>query len=168
MKLTKLERTILINQLEIRKKLEGTDHHDRLLTILREGYSTWYDEAVAGVYEDVPEPDCDFVLEVLSMYRAIEWYKEDSGDALDKEPFSKFAGFDGNNEGPLLRFARFEIRGEDKWDEQKPHARSTDNFNSHMPMREIYGRMLIAFKALGPAPRLTKEDVTKVLAASRR
>lgn len=102
------------------------------------------------------------------MFRAIEWYKQDSGDKLDGEAFCHFAGFDGNNEGALLGFAKFEIETEHKWDEQKPYARMTDGFNSHMPVRPIYERMLAVFEPLSMKRKLTKDDVTRVLAAAPR
>lgn len=167
MKLTKYERKILINQFEIRKRLEATDQYDRLITILEEGYSYWYEEAVTGMCDDVSEDDCRFVRDVLLMFRMIEWYKQDSGDALEGELHTHFAGFDGNNEAELMGFAKFEIEGERQWDEQKRYAKITDGFNSHMPMRQIYERMLRVFNSLGSMRKLTRDDVMKVLAAAR-
>lgn len=166
MMLTKIERQMLINQFEIRKKLEATGDYDRLITILQEGYTIWYSDAVSGVADDVPESDCKFVRDVLSMFRMIEWYKQDSGDALEGELFSHFVGFDGNNEGQLLGFAQFEIERKNNWDEQKPYAKHTDGFNSHMPTRQIYERMLLVYNSLGSRRRLTKDDVLKILGAA--
>ena len=166
MKLTKLERRILINQLEILKHLdkEAQDYEERI-TILREGYSFRYEEAVGGVWDEVSESEYAFVLEVLSMFRMIEWYKEDSGDTLSGALFSHFAGFDRNYEGTLLRTAKFEIRRENNWDEQKKYEHKTDRFNSHCPLRPTYERMLAVFKTF-PTERLTGDQVTAILAAA--
>ncbi len=169
MKLSKLERLLLINQYTILQHLEETDEYDDVITVLRDGYEIHYDTAVDHISPGVSMADCEFVLEVLQMYRAIEDYKRDAKDPeVENSPFSHFAGFDGNNEGSLLSFVRFEIGKDNNWDEQKPYKKLTDGFNSHMSMRQTYERMLAAWKGLGEPLRLSKAQVTTILDAASR
>lgn len=169
-RLTKLDRTILIHLLKIRSALEGKNDYERQVTILREGYSLYYREALETVGEDdVSMAGCRFVLSVLQMYRAIERYKSEAGDTLEGDELSHFAGFDGTHETDLMGFARFEIERRGYWDEHKPHARSTDDFNSHTPMRATYEAMLQVFDSLPSSGRvhLSKPDVKRILDAGR-
>ena len=169
MKLTKLERRLLINQYEILKKLEETDGYDDLITILREGYTALYGNVVSTLYDGLPEQDCRFVLDVLDMYRALEHYYEDNGDEeLKKDLFARFAGFDGNNETHMMAFVQFLINGQGKFEEQKRRAAETDGFNSHMPCGDIYDRMLKAWEGQGRDYPLTGEVARKVVGAAKR
>lgn len=170
MNLTKIERLTLINQFKILKKLENTDDYDENIQILEEGYSFFYRNIFEHLYEDLSEADCKFVRDVLSMYRTIERYKEDSKDVgIAKRPFSHFAGFDGNEESHLLSFALFELSKDNSWDESKPYRDKpyTDGFNSHMPARAIYEQMLAAWTSLGRRHPMSAEDVAAVLGANK-
>jgi uncharacterized protein YfbU (UPF0304 family) len=165
MKLTKVERLLLINQFQIRKKLEGTDQYDQMIIILENGYSKYYDNAVNAVYDEVPEGDCDFVHEAFDMFQSIERYKQTSGDDLKGISCPYFTGFDSHNgEGQLLSFTLFEFKKKGQWDDLKRYATATRNFSSGFPMRQTYERMLLAFNPLGKRKELTKEDVMTVFA----
>ena len=165
--LSKVERALLIHLLQIRSALEGKEKYARPIEILREGYSLWYWEVLEGVDDEVPVAACRFVRSVLQMYQAIERYKSRTGDNLEEEDLSSFAGFDGNSETALMAFARFEIERRGYWDELKPYAPATDTFNSHDPMRSTYEAMLRVFDSLPSSSRveLTKPDVDRILAA---
>ncbi|MCA9623146.1 MAG: YfbU family protein [Myxococcales bacterium] len=168
MNLTKLERRLLINQFEILKKLEDTDEYDRLITILEEGYSSLYRDVLINLWDELPEADCNFVFEVLLMYRALEDYYEDKGDEeLKKNPSAKFSGFDGNNETHLMSFAQFLISQPGHWDFLKDRAAKTDRFNSHMPRVPVYERMLEVWEKSGDKLRLTAEEAKAVVQAAR-
>jgi uncharacterized protein YfbU (UPF0304 family) len=172
MTLTEFERMSLINQLSIRKALEkgNTRDIDELIEILREGYEVFYDEVSQyhGLDEPMPAELSKFVLDVLMLYRAIEFYKtEHPEDAeIQKMDHSHFAGFDGNNDGACLGFTRFLIETQGKFDEQRPHKERTDGFNSHWPVRETYERMLAKWNALGRPIPLEREQVVQILQAA--
>ena len=168
MNLTKLERLSLINQFEIRKRLEKTDAYDEWIKVLEEGYSLWYSEIFRNLSDDLSEEDCRFVSNVLSMYRAIHYYRQSAKEPLKDTTFAEFAGFSGNEEGHLRSFALFEIHKDNSWDEQKSREQETDRFNSHMPVRDVYERMLRVYKGLtlDAMSKLTKEQVEQVLAAA--
>lgn len=172
MKLTKLERLLLMNQYYIRKAVEPQDAEffNEAIEILNRGYEIFYDDLVGAMSADMPLEDSRFVLEVLDMYRAIEDYKEryPQDVATSQHLWSHFGGFDGNNEGSCLAFTRFLIKKQEKFQEQLPYERRTDGYNSHMPTREIYARMLARYQAFGEPHPLTGEMVAEILQAAHR
>lgn len=165
MNLSKVERLLLINQYRIRKAIEGSNDYDEIIEILSNGYASRYYEAFNEVYDEVTVADCKFVSDVLSMYRRLHYFEQDKGVDLSGRLFSRFAGFCGNEEGPLLSYAQFAIGREGHWDEQKPRRKETDGYNSHMPVREVYARMLEVFNRCGHDP-LTTQQVDEILAAA--
>ncbi len=170
MNLTHTERLILLNQYEILKKLdpESAEYYNEVTEILENGYSSYYEYLFKRLSPDMHKSECDFVVEVLSMYRAIEDYKR--GKSTDSEvindPFSHFAGFDGNNESECHGFAQFQIKVQKKWQEQLPYERQTDGYNSHMPVKDSYKRMLDVWKSLRKAFPLSAEQVRAILQAA--
>src|SRR5258708_31181719 len=98
MKLTHVERVLLINQFSIRKVLEKTDGYDQIIEILTQGYEMFYGDAFFNISGELSEADCRFVLDVLSMYEAIEFFKRSApndGEVMGSAG-SSFFGFDGN------------------------------------------------------------------------
>jgi len=142
MKLTKFERLLLINQFSIRKHLEpqSADYFDEMNKILSSGYEIFYGELAHWLHPDMPEEEGRFVLDVLDLFRAIERYKSEHSDDAEvvDHLWSHFMGFDGNNEGQYLDFARFLIKDQKKFAEQAAYEESTDGFNSHMPTKDMY------------------------------
>lgn len=143
MQLNLVERQLLWNQLEILKALypDLAKEYARQQTILANGYSGRYSEVVQLVEtgNGMPEADQRLVLNVLDLYRALHRYREGGGNVRFR--FDTFQGFDGNNEGGLCGYAQFLVTDEGKWEELSITA-----FNSHMPTRAIYGRMLDAWR----------------------
>jgi uncharacterized protein len=175
MKLTDVERTLLINQLSILKILDPNDarRYDEKLEILRDGYEIFYDDVV-GNLSTVSDEDCRFVIQVLTMYRQLNNYirKHPEDVEVAKHPWARFAGFSGNDETMLMAFTQFLIKTQGKFDEQLPNERDTDGFNSHAPLRGIYERMLAVYKALKdelePMAGPTREQVMSILTAAKR
>ncbi|EPD5886849.1 TPA: YfbU family protein [Vibrio cholerae] len=166
MKFTPKERLNLINQYKILAKLypEDAEHYDELREILEEGYEIFYSMVDQWVCEDMPKEEGKFVLDILDLYRFIEDYKRISKDEnIIKHHRSSFRGFDGNNESEYMAFARFLIIKQGKFSEQKDYLRQNDNLNSHMPMVDIYKRMLEKWKALGKPYQLTAEQIQNIL-----
>jgi hypothetical protein len=173
MKLTDVERTLLINQLTILKLLDpkGARHYDEKIEILNDGYEIFYDDVVHNL-DTVSTEDCRFVIHVLEMYRWLDDYirRHPEDEEVAKHHWARFAGFGGNDETMLMAFTRFLIKTQGKFEEQLANERNTDRFNSHAPVREIYERMLAVYEPLTdkwePGPK--REQVTSVLAASKR
>ena len=169
MKLTKLERLNLINQYTILAKLSPDDaeHYEELKTILEDGYEIFYSSLDMWISEDMPEKEGKFVLDILDLYRFIEDYKSRSPNSLVLENhYSIFRGFDGNNEGQYMGFARFLILTQGKFSEQKKYLRKNDNLNSHSPMIEIYKKLLLKWEKLGRPYHLNDSQIKEILGIS--
>jgi uncharacterized protein len=145
MKLSKNERLQLINQYRILAALykEDKDHYNELISILENGYEIFYSKLDEWVSDDMPSEEGQFVLDILSLYRAIDNLKRAADSAaLTDHFYSMFRGFDGNNETKYMGFARFLIEEQGKFSEQEEYLFQNDHLNSHTPMVEKYQRML--------------------------
>ena len=166
MKLTKLERLNLINQYTILAKLspEDAEHYEELKTILEDGYEIFYSSLDQWISEDMPEEEGKFVLDILELYRFIEDFKSRNlnSPVLDSHK-SIFMGFDGNNEGSYMGFARFLILKQGKFSEQKKYLRKNDHLNSHTPMIKIYREMLERWESLDRPYHLNEVHVKEIL-----
>ena len=166
MNFTKKERLKLINQYKILSKLypEDSEHYDELREILEDGYEIFYSQISEWISQDMPKDAGKFVLDVLDLYRAIEDYKRMSKDqeTIDSR-YSYFRGFDGNNEGQYMHFARFLIHKQNKFSEQKDYLRKNDNLNSHMPMVSTYKKMLSKWEEIGKPWNLNAQNINYIL-----
>ena len=121
MELSKKERLAFIYQLRILEALypdeaaEFANHR----TALENGYVLHYDWMAEYLSEEMSEAECREVLDILDMYRAITFSinKLDKNDALHKHRLAKFPGFDGNNEGRQMSYARYYIVDLDRYSE---------------------------------------------------
>lgn len=162
------QRATLITQLQILKAVDSHNKsdYDERIQILQSGYTIFYDQAIGVSGEEMPEDQCRFVLDVLDMYGMIEDYKSDN--PTDKEVWDHlrghFRGFDGNNEGSYLGFARFLVLTQGKDEEQQAYTAKNDRMNSHMPMEPTYQKMLSLWKSLpNPYHALTRADVMALM-----
>lgn len=166
MKLTAFERMSLINQLSILAAVKKTDEYANSIQILQEGYEIFFDD-VMHLYKSMSDEQCHLTMEVLDMYRVISDYLTNHPDDVEtaKIPWVQFRGWDANDsyEGACLSFTRFLIDKQGKWSEQKGREKQTDGFNSHMPTRDLYSRMLQTWSSLGKPCPMTKEHVTAIL-----
>ena len=104
-------------------------------------------------FEDGNDPEIvGVVINILGMWSDIEQSYELLSDEEKKEleekasPFGKnpeFRGFDGNNETEYMGTAMFIVNDLDRFTEFKGRI-----FNSHMPTKEAYERMLPVFKKI--------------------
>jgi uncharacterized protein YfbU (UPF0304 family) len=166
--LTKKDRLILINQYRILAWLSRGEesHYLELIDILERGYEVFYSMVDEWISEDMPESEGRFVLEVLSLYRAIEDVKRSSRDPrLLNHHLSIFPGFDGNNESEYLGFCRFLLEKQGKFQEQQQYLAVNDGMNSHRPMIDTYHRMLQAAGDISNVRRLSPEEVIAILEA---
>ena len=170
MSFTKNERIILINQYEIRKKLDpnNADYYDENIEILRSGYEVFYENVDEGVFNPMKESDGDFVLKVLDMYRGIEYYKKTNQDDTEVKDhlMSTFRGFDGNHETKYMAFARFVVHTQQKFTEQLAYTADNDDFNSHMELASEYSAMLDVWMGIEDKLKPTHDQLMSVLNAA--
>lgn len=169
MNLSIKDRLILRNQYQIMKMLDPDSeaHYGEFIEILECGYTLFYSEVASSVdSSEVSEGSCKFVLDILSIYRIVEDYKDrlSEGDEVSTHLHSTFRGFDGNNEAELMVFARFLFK-QGKFKETSRHKGETDNFNNHMPTTHIYRAMVDKWKNLGGEYQLSKDQILEVLNA---
>jgi len=176
--LTPEMRWILTNQYRILTNLASEDyekkHYDRAIDALESGYEAEYQSFVpwlSGTPMSVDE--CRGVVDILEMHRELRWSYDDLADNSGIEEHDiQFRGFDGNNESRTLGYARYLIN-EHHWAEL---AGSADDLNSHMPVLDMYQRMLSVWKAcrdrrgqdqsFGPGDNLlSKEDIHSIIEA---
>lgn len=169
MKLDEKERLILINQYTIIRHIDpdNAHHYEELIEILRSGYEIFYPELFNNVYEGMTYDEGRFVLDILSIYRMVEDYKVKNADDDDikNHHFGTFRGFDGNNETAHMSFTRFLVNTQGKFSEQEQYKSQNDDFNSHHPTLEKYGRMIHKWQTLGGNYQCSKTELLEILNA---
>ncbi|MCY4259964.1 MAG: YfbU family protein [Rhodobacteraceae bacterium] len=167
--LTKVERLMLINQFRILEALgpDETSSYAEQRTILEDGYESYYDWKVFG--QILSPTSCEEgteVLDTLTMFDAIR-NSLPEGASVDDYPHSRFNGYSGNEETKSMAFARFSIEGLGKFSSLP--LRETDPWNSHFPMREVYGRMLAEWRKVPETDRfdMSEDQLRSVMDAAR-
>lgn len=152
MNFTDEQRLLLSNQYEILKHLdnENADIYDKNIEILREGFEFHYDDLFDGFSTPVSEDDSRFVLDVLNMYRDINFSKRKLDESLLNELDGEtlhFRGFDYNDdqESRLASYAEFYIKKLDTFRELIADPQF-ESFNSHWPNHDRYHNMLVNYE----------------------
>lgn len=159
MKLTKIERLILWNQLEIMKRLDGkTDAWDARQQVLENGYEGEYGE-IAGHISDggLNEDECAEMYVILDMAQAIQLClgtRETPLPSGASEHQLRFRGFDGNNEGRHMGYARYLKRTGRFEDLEVP-----GDLNSHSRTLPKLRAQVAVWKSLGEPRDLTDEHL---------
>ena len=163
------ERISLINQYEILKRLDSnnTKYYKELIEILYSGYSIFYNKIEENINDEMPEKDGKFVLDILSIYRIVEDYKEKNPNDTDivEHAWSTFKGFDGNEEASYLGFTMFLFNIQGKFTEQLKYCDQTDDFNSHMPLLDKYRKMINTWQDFGKKYDISKDKIIQILDA---
>lgn len=161
-KLTIAERLILANQFDILGHLHDDKEKIRMAGHLRDGHEFLYRDLLGTVSPEMDENTTEFVLESLSMYRALNHSLIELGIGTDiKKEDVEWPGFDGNNEGSLYFFTRA-LSSDGRFDE----LLGEQGVNSHSPMAHVYRQMLPTWQAFGDSKyRLTAAQINEVLAA---
>ena len=168
MKLSKLERLILINQYRILSELRPneSDKYNELIEILENGFTIFYSEIGNWINDDIPEEEGKLVLDILSLYRIIDDYiRANPKHSFQDHSWIYFRGFDGNHETSYMGFAQFLIIEQHKFSEQESYLEKNDNLNSHMPTLHKYQSMIEAWKDMGKKYKLTEDEIRKILDA---
>lgn len=169
MKLSKLERLTLANQLKILEALypDEADYYRTSRIALEEGYALHYEELLHHIYDELPEDQCREVVDVLAMYRAITFSLRDqteADDPLREHYMAKFHGFDGNNEGAQFGYTRYFIIELERFEELRYGSEYPD-FNSHAPMLGRYRRMLAVWREFADDHVLSRDQLSAILDA---
>ncbi|CPR69910.1 YfbU family protein [Mycobacteroides abscessus] len=122
--------------------------------VIEAGFTGEYWREVAGFRTELSRRDCDRVLDILSMFRAITFSirrLEKQGTAVSDELRHRleFRGFDHNDglEGHMASYVSFLV-DEDHWTELRPQLDRNDGGNSHHRTLDIYLRMLVAYRRI--------------------
>lgn len=163
--MTEVERLSLVNQYQILQALHKDDkyeaeHYRNLKEIFQKGYEYLYPEAFDKLWKPQPIEVSEEVLRILDLHRAMLWSLGEKPEPADIEKV-KFRGFDANNEGEHLGFARFYLASGERFEELKA-------INSHTPTLRRYRRMLAEWKHFGSEPRLSHAQIDSILEAGIR
>lgn len=123
--------------------------------ILERGFTGEYWLEVAGFETELSARDSRQVIDILDMYRIITFslrHLEEEGTPADEDLgyALRFRGFDHNDalEGHMARYVRFLMRDGRHWEELIPQIEASDRGNSHMPVLQMYTRMLVEYRRI--------------------
>lgn len=162
MKMSKFERMLLINQYRILEKLYPDEAEDMAVQreALEKGYEVLYSRGSEYIYDGDDAMTADESREVwdtMDMFDAINRSLPKSFDTTGY-PLVRFAGYDGNNEGKFMGFAQYTVERLKRFDYlpmQKPGY-----WNSHMPIRPVYQRMLAEWRKVSLVNRFALDEGT--------
>lgn len=171
MELSLKERLFLYNQYEILKLLNIEDEdeqkrYERYQKIVSEGYKYNYSDLTDGFADDVPDKTCEFVWDVLQMYRTLynSYYdlNEIEKKQIDLDDIT-YKGFDGNEEGDYYSYANFILEDMGRYDEIYKNGKA--ELNSHYNVLNEYSEMLDKWKDLkvGRYDTLTFEQMQYII-----
>lgn len=123
--------------------------------ILESGFTGQYWLEVAGFETELSKRESERVIDILDMFRIITFSiqrLEKDGTSVDENLSHglRFRGFDHNDslEGHMARYVEFLTRDGEHWTELLPQIAESDNGNSHMPVLEVYLRLLKEYRRI--------------------
>lgn len=159
------DRLLLSNQFRILAMLEPENDSDHLQNakIVERGYERNYSSITEWFYDGFPRKDCNEVIEILELYRALNFsYKQIEDRENITENDIAFFGFDGNSEGLYMDYAEFWI--EDKKRFQELREPEEFSFNSHSyDSLGTHRKRLRIWKELGRSKKMTISDIRQVI-----
>lgn len=167
MKLDKKERLALVNQFLILEKLypEEADYYAKHRQAIAEGYELHYAWIYEGLLDGLSEEECKFVLDILELYRALDFASIKSQNKEFKEHYwLKFKGFDGNYESSYMAYCRYFIVDLGRFDELRYNQELPD-LNSHMPSVPKYSAMVELWKGMDKPFELSEDQALEILEA---
>lgn len=168
-KLSWKERLMLSNQLKILEKLYPEEAEDlaKYRKAIDEGYELHYGDAqhICPDKECLPAEQCQEVLDILDMYRALTFSYQKLKKPRIEVSEIEFPGFDGNNETEQMAYARYFIHTLGRFGELREDSEYGD-YNSHMQMLPVYGRMLEVWRGYDKGRfELSEEQIQEVIDA---
>ena len=167
MELSKKDRLIIANQLKILAKLypSESNEYENQRKAIESGYSLNYSGIFDSIYDEMSKEECQEVIDILNMYRAITFSFQKLKDKVDiDEYYLKFQGFDGNNETDQYSYVCYFVIDLNRFQELK-YGLEYPDLNSHSPMLEKYRKMLEVWKKSCNKNKLKKEDIIKIIGA---
>ena len=153
------ERVTLFNQCRVLELLDKdeADYYAELKEALLSGYEYEYDRLFDRFEGGLSEEECPFVRDVYGMYEALQrGYDELPDKTAVNVEWTKYFGYDGNNETLFMGYSRYLHEDRGLW----KHVRVADH-NSHMPHVAMYRDMLERYEALDThEPDLAREKRT--------
>lgn len=122
--------------------------------VIERGFTGEYWQEVAGFHTELSRRDCDRVLDILDMFRAITYSikeLEQQGATVSEELSRRleFQGFDHNDglEGHMARYVKY-LMSDGRWTELQPQLKRHDDGNSHSRVLDTYKRMLAEYRRI--------------------
>jgi len=165
MNLTKVERLLIVNQFKILENLypDEAKYYAQQRKAVEYGYTLHYDVVFDALYNEMSQSDCQEVLDILSMYRALTFsYQALSNKKGIEEDNIRFEGFDGNEETSQYLYAKYFILDLERFDELT-YGEKHPEFNSHAPKLRRYREMLAVWRSYTDNHNLNKEQIINIL-----
>lgn len=167
--ISNIDRWILYNQFEILKRLaEQSDspgnakEYELDQKVISSGYEWNYDQISQHIHPPMEYGDCEEVIRVLEMYRAIyNACNRDVDCSKINSPYLRFRGFDGSIETNYYIYSEFMI--EDRGLFQESKADTGSDLNSHTPMIDRYRKMLRKWELSEHKNALREADILRIL-----
>jgi uncharacterized protein YfbU (UPF0304 family) len=146
------KRLVLANQYTIltHLDLENADHWENAVRKAVEGWPVedlpYVEEVRSYLRNALTREDQHFVLDSLNVFELIQDGLKLGFQPANEDAITKFPGFDGNREGKLMAYARYAVQDEKRFESVE---RMSHDFNSHMPMAEMYQRMIRVWEQQG-------------------
>jgi uncharacterized protein YfbU (UPF0304 family) len=171
-KFSRLDRLFLSNQMRILEALYPDEAEG--IAVQREaierGYEMLFGWDMDHIYtgdEMMSVEESHEVWTTLEMFDAINRFMKKTDDLeIKKSPYAKFAGYDGNNESKFMSFTAYTVERLKRF-EHVP-LQKAKYWNSHMPVRGIYCRMVSEWHNIPQKRRfeLSIDDVKSILGAA--
>lgn len=171
MELSLKERLFLYNQYEILKLLNPDDEYEKkryeeCQKIVVEGYKYNYEDLTEGFEDDVSDEVCNFVWDVLQMYRTLNnsYYdlEQSEKDKINLYDIT-YKGFDGNEEGQYYSYSKFVLKDMGRYEEIYKDGKA--ELNSHHNVLNRYSKMLNKWQELNVSryDNLTLEQIKYII-----
>lgn len=175
-----VNRLILRNQEQLFSMSDALDEEDRAwhrknVKILESGFTSEYHNVFGPLHPEIPYKRAVELFDILDMFLVLRNSYEclsDEERATVEERDISFRGFDYNSaeEAALPAYIKHLFEDGRYKELEEPLARFSDGGNSHMPVIDVYRRMLRCFKQvwrshLMSATLLTVSEIKKVVAA---
>lgn len=164
MKLSQIERLLLINQFKILERLYPDEYEtcSNNRKALENGYELNYSWFLPS--DDVmSDEECMEVIEILNMYRAIYFSSDNISDKeLSQNYLLKFQGFDGNEEFKQYSYTMYLIIDHNRYKELKYGIEFPD-FNSGSLMMPTYRKMVEFWRTHGKPQQMNQDFIINII-----
>jgi uncharacterized protein YfbU (UPF0304 family) len=162
------KRMVLVNQYQMLAILDANDREfwQQAAEMARSG---WPVDNLPGVdliksylKDALTTEDQRFVLDAFHVFELLQDAEKTGMKPTPDHAFTKFPGFDGNNESQLLSYARHIRQNEQRFEYVELAGK---DLNSHFPVAEMYQRMIVEWERQGRPSHLNQEQFDAILMA---